>query len=276
MIDTILCDVIKTNVKSENSVALLLSGGVDSISVGFALHRLGLGIKIHAYSFRLDTQNNYDFNKAKEISEIMNFEFTGVVINTSNLVQDFHKLVSLGAKKKTNFEATYPFLHVFPKIKESYVATGWAADGYYGLSKKANIHFKHTKELFDKFRDNYFLPENCASYSFLKKVSDMHNKKLIAPYLDSKVKDYFYTMDWDELNKPYQKHHVRKAFEKEFNMIGKVNKHLNLQLESKVDKLFETLIDNKEINFKNRQRVMDICRDHYLLNNTNTLENFFE
>ena len=66
------------------------------------------------------------------------------------------------------------------------------------------------------------------------------------------------------------------AFEKEFNMIGKVNKHLNLQLESGIDKLFETLIDNKEINFKNRQRVMDICRDWYLLNNTNTLENFFE
>jgi len=273
MIDSILCDVLKTEVQSSKA-ALLLSGGVDSISVVFALHRLG--IKIHAYSFRLDIQDNYDFNKAKEISEIMNWEFTGVVINTSNLVADFHKLVSLGAKKKTNFEATYPFLHVFPKIKEAKIATGWAADGYYGLSKKANIHFKHTKELFDKFRDNYFLPENCASYSFLKKVSDMHNKKLVAPYLDSKVKDYFYTMDWDELNKPYQKHHVRKAFEKEFNMIGKVNKHLNLQLESKVDKLFETLIDNNRINFKSRQRVMDICRDHYLLNNTNTLENFFE
>ena len=61
MIDTILCDVLKTNVKSENSVALLLSGGVDSISIAFSLHRLEIGIKIHAYSFRLDTQDNYDF-----------------------------------------------------------------------------------------------------------------------------------------------------------------------------------------------------------------------
>jgi hypothetical protein len=38
-------------------------------------------------------------------------------------------------------------------------------------------------------------------------------------------------------------------------------KHINLQLGSGVDKLFETLIDNKKINFKNRKRVMDICRD---------------
>ena len=28
-----------------------------------------------------------------------------------------------------------------------------------------------------------------------------------------------------------------------------------------LDKLFEKLIDNKIINFKNRKRVMDICRD---------------
>ena len=35
----------------------------------------------------------------------------------------------------------------------------------------------------------------------------------------------------------------------------------NLQLCSNVDKLFETLLDNQEINYKKRKRVMDICRD---------------
>ena len=38
-------------------------------------------------------------------------------------------------------------------------------------------------------------------------------------------------------------------------------KHINLQLGAGVDKLFETLIDDKFINFKFRKRVMDICRD---------------
>ena len=35
---------------------------------------------------------------------------------------------------------------------------------------------------------------------------------------------------------------------------------------AKVDKLFEKLLDNKEINLYNRKRVMDICRDWYNIN----------
>jgi len=36
------------------------------------------------------------------------------------------------------------------------------------------------------------------------------------------------------------------------------------------------IIDNKEINFRGRKRVMDICRDWNLLNSTNTLEEFMQ
>ena len=260
MIDNILCEIIDEEVQS-NEVALLLSGGVDSISVAFAANRLRKNI--HGYSFRLDKSTNYDYDKAKYICEIMNWKFTGIVIDTSNLVDDFYKLSKLGAKTKTNFETIYPFIHLIPQVEEQTVLTGWAADGYYGVSKKAIINYKHTKELFDKFRDDYFLPEKQASYSFLKKVTDMNNKDLIAPYLHDKVKEYFYSMDWYELNKPTQKQHVRTAFAKEFDKIGKVKKHLNLQLESGINVLFESLLNNKKINYKNRTRVMDICKDHY-------------
>ena len=60
------------------------------------------------------------------------------------------------------------------------------------------------------------------------------------------VKDFFYDKTWEELNKPFQKHHVVNAFE-EFKMF-KFKKHINLQLGAGVDKLFETLIDDKFIN----------------------------
>ena len=55
-IDKLLVDHVKNNAP-DSKVALLLSGGVDSISVGFAAQRLGK--KIHAYSFRLDTHTNH-------------------------------------------------------------------------------------------------------------------------------------------------------------------------------------------------------------------------
>ena len=47
----------------------------------------------------------------------------------------------------------------------------------------------------------------------------------------------------------------------EFKGIGKFKKHINLQLGSNIDKLFESLLENNKINFKKRIRIMDICRD---------------
>lgn len=257
MIDKLLENEIR-QASSSDKVAVLLSGGVDSISVAFAAQRLGK--RIHAYSFCLDTHESYDYAKAKEISQICDWEFTGVKVPTNNLVQDFHRLVELDCRKKTHFECVYPFLYVYPEIEETEVLSGWAADGYYGISKKAMIHFKHTQELFDKFRDDYFAPDMCAGYKWHKKVADMHSKKFITPYLTDSVKHFFYSMSWNDLNRPYQKHHIRDAFD-EFKLIGKVKNHLNLQINGGIIPLFETLIDNKDINFKNRKRVMDICRD---------------
>ena len=251
--------------------ALLLSGGVDSISVGLAAHYAGK--KVHAYSFRLDMHNSYDIQKAEEVAKYMGWEFTPIIVPTDNLEQDWITLANLGCKKKTHFECVFPFLYVYPHIIEKYVVTGWGADGYYGVSKKAQIHYKHTKQKLDQFRDNYYLPKNSAGLLKHLIVTEKYGKVMINPFLDVDVKDFFYSMDWFELNKPYQKHHVRDAFE-EFKKI-KVKPHLNLQLNSKINVAFETLLNNKRINFKNRKRIMDIARD-WNENGTTSLEGFMK
>ena len=137
-IDKILMQNIEETVPDEK-VALLLSGGVDSMSVGFSAHRLGK--KITAYSFKTDEHDSYDYNKAQEVAEAMGWDFVGTVVPTSNLKEDFYRLLEMGCIKKTHFECVYPFLYLYPTIKEKYVLSGWAADGYYGVSKKAIINF---------------------------------------------------------------------------------------------------------------------------------------
>ena len=62
MIDKLLTQEINKQVWG-NDVAVLLSGGVDSISVAFAA--MNARKKITAYSFHLDTEVSYDFLKAK-------------------------------------------------------------------------------------------------------------------------------------------------------------------------------------------------------------------
>ena len=259
MIDEIITQEIDEQT-SDNKVAVLLSGGVDSLSVAFAAHRLHK--EVTAYTFHLKGQSTYDAEKAQEVSKLFGWNCVVIEVPTDNLEKDFLRLVNeVGCKKKTHFECCFPFLYVYPKIKEKAVLSGWAADGYYGISKKAMIHYGpgKTKEKFDEFRNNYFDYNNQAGYLWHELVARNNDKQLITPYLAFRVKEFYYEKTWEELNKPFQKHHVVTAFS-EFKKF-KFKKHINLQLGAGIDKLFETLLDNKTINYKNRKRVMDICRD---------------
>lgn len=258
-IKLLLEEEIKNSVPTEEC-AILLSGGVDSLSVAFAAANLGK--KITAYSFCLEDNLSYDYKFAESTAHHFGWDFKGIQIDMSDFEDKFLELVRLRCVKKTHFECVFPFLYVYPQIKEKYVLSGWAADGYFGVSKKANIHYKHTKEKFDEFRDDYFKPKNQAGYIWHRKVSDMHNKIFVTPYLTQSVKEYFYQFTWEELNKPKQKHHVREAFE-QFNL--KVPKpHRNLQIDSGITKAFERLVlPNKDLNVYNKTRIMDVCRDWY-------------
>ena len=254
----ILEDEIKKRVSTEEC-AVLLSGGVDSLFVAFAASNIGK--KITAYSFCLKDIPSYDYKFAEGVANHFAWNFKGIQIDMSNFNDKFLQLVDMECVKKTHFECVFPFLYVYPQIKEKYVLSGWAADGYFGVSKKANIHYKHTKELFDQFRDDYFQPENQAGYLWHKKVSDMHNKVFVTPYLSNPVKEFFYQYDWDELNKPKQKHHVRDAFE-QFKLYKQPKPHINLQIGSGITKEFERqVLPNKDLNLYGKPRIMDVCRD---------------
>ena len=156
MIDKLIIDQIEQQT-SDKEVAVLLSGGVDSLSVAFAAHRLGK--KITAYTFHLENNRTYDAMKAAEVAKLFGWDCVTVIVPTFNIKNDFQRLVKeVRCKKKTHFECCFPFLYVYPEIKENVVLSGWAADGYYGISKKAILHYGpgKTKEKFDEFRDNYF------------------------------------------------------------------------------------------------------------------------
>jgi len=259
MINKLLENHIKNNVSDKN-IAVLLSGGVDSLSVAFACEKLKYNIT--AYSFKLDNQSNYDFDKAEEVARKMNWKFVECIVPTNNLRQDFlHLNKKYECIKKTHYECVFPFMYLYPLITEKYVISGWAADGYYGVSKKACINYKEPKSKFDEFRDDYFKNFNRAGYNWHTLLAHKHNKIFITPYLDEEVKKYFYQFDWYSLNKPNQKHHVRNAYKEYFDRIDTVKNHINLQIGSGITRLFEKLIEDSIINFKNRKRIMDICRD---------------
>ena len=272
LIKSLLISHIKNNVP-DSEVAILLSGGVDSVSVGLAAENAGK--EVHAYSFYLNGPPSYDFIKAAEVAHKRNWNFTPVIVPTENLVEDWHRLVELKCRKKTHFECVFPFLYVYPQIEEKYVLTGWGADGYFGPSKKAMMRYSSYKKKrnyvkyckdhnqkrlnWNEFRLAY-LDGDCAGLKEHTNLATKHNKIHVTPYLDTDVRELLMSKSYEELNKPKQKHFIRKNFT-ELKKFGTIKPHQNLHLNAGVDKLFETLLKNSEINFCKRKRMMDVCRD---------------
>lgn len=263
MIRNILIEEVKKTLPDEEC-AVLLSGGVDSVSVALAADILGK--KLSCYSFHLSGNPSYDYITAEKVCNTMEWDFVGIEVPTENIQLDFHTLVNLGCKKKTHYECVFPFLYVYPKIKEKYVLSGWGADGYYGLSRSAldntkKWRVKENKKNFDAFRRDYYLDDNCAGYNHHKIVAEKYDKVFVTPYLCKEVSDFFFALDWYEVNRPKQKHHIRSAFADGFSKLVHINQHLNLQLGAGIPALFDVLLDDDEINYRNRKRMLDVYRD---------------
>lgn len=250
--------VVSEDLKNETKVALLFSGGVDSTSIGFAL--TDLGIQVSAYTFQMGEWVSRDMKHATKTAEIMNWDLTKIKVPVDNLEERFIELAKKWkCKKKTQFECTYPFLYVLPKIKENLVYSGIAADGHFGLSRKAMVHYKYPHKLFNQFRFDYFSAPNPAGQIQQKALIEEYGKRQSAPFLDKRIYDFFIQFTWDQLNLPKQKMPILKAYKGYFQKVGRRN-HENLQLISGADKICESLLKTK-LNKKNRSRTMDLYRD---------------
>lgn len=262
----------------DDECAVLLSGGVDSASVAIAAQDAGK--KINAYSFHLANTPSYDFDMAQKLSEEREWNFTPIVVPTDRLAEDWERLVKHGCRKKTHFETVFPFLYVYEQISEKYILTGWGADGYFGVSKKAMMRYSsfkkkrkyvhycknnlkaestsnETRVNWYQFRKNY-LEGDCAGLEQHTRLAESFDKIHVTPYLDERVYDILMRMTWQELNKPKQKNIIREEFD-----LHSLKPHLNLHLGSGVNKLFESLLKDDTINFNGRKRMMDVARDHY-------------
>lgn len=262
---TLFEQVVGERLGPDPSVAVLLSGGVDSLSCAFAAQSLGK--RVVAYTFQVAEWRSSDSASAEAAAKKFGWQFVLVKVPLSNLEKDFVKLArDWKCAKKTQFECTWPFLYLVPAIRENVVLSGIAADGHYGLSKKAMIHARPSRAAFVEFRQKYFGSANPAGQIQQKALLEAFGKVQIAPYLDRRLYDFFIPYDWNELNRPYEKHIVLNAYREEFQRVS-VRKHANLQLVSGVDHIFESLLKST-LNTKKRSRVMDLCRDYAVTQDT--------
>lgn len=256
-------EYLKNSITDKNSVALLFSGGTDSLTCLFAM--LNIGIKPTLYSFHMKNTIHKDIEVSMKVAKHLNLNHEIISINEDvkqleNDVTFLCKVMKLN--RKTNVQCTYPFLHVIPKIKEKNIVTGLCADDLYGTSKSMSIKYAKDKEGFDKARHKIFNNEYSSAYKPIKEVVESYGKTFLVPYRNKNVIDYFMSLSWEELNKPKQKQIAIDSYKDYFDELNVYRKNSNLQVGSKIREWHNELIDTN-LNKNNRKRVDEIYKDLY-------------
>ena len=213
-------------------IAVATSGGIDSSAL--VVSALEAGLTPTVFSFAFEGHPSTDFLYAEKLAKHFGVYFAPVYLPTSQekitaalrLLTRSYKL-----KKKARIECTFPFLFLADAVQAagiSTLVTGLCADGHFGLSKTAMIHFREPQAKFDAFRHDYFSDPDAGGRKGITAVCNAANVRLVNPYYDTRVFKLFIGRPWDELNKPRQKEAIRSEYPEldPFNL----PKHSNLQL----------------------------------------------
>jgi asparagine synthetase B (glutamine-hydrolysing) len=256
-------------------VALLLSGGVDSTIVGLAAHNLGH--QVVAYTFRVGARHSYDSKWAEKTAHTMGWEWVPVELPTSaqSIIRLWPEMHAMGCRKKRDFECTWPFMYVYPTIRERYVLNGLNADCFFGLGRKAvklgaagkdadPVAFNRLRVELNKFvcsrpigdLDRDHNPSGMWFHAQLQEANDIVD---VNPFVCQEMYDYLMRFTWQQLNMPRQKHFLHETYPAELELVGARN-HQNYQKAGKIDVLFEKLLATG-INFGGRNRTLEMFAD---------------
>jgi asparagine synthetase B (glutamine-hydrolysing) len=246
-------------------VALTFSGGIDSLSIGFAAQRAGK--RVHAYTFFLQGTTNTDIEAARYAAARFGWQFDAVPLPTDIevLQRDFARLHrDWHCRLKTQYECVWPMLYLAPRITEHAVLSALGTDGYFGLSRKALVRWKvrDDPDAFVRFREDFFANPNVGSRAMWSAVLAQHGKEHVVPYIDDAVKGLLLQQDWRTINGggQFEKVAIIRAFPDEFSRVP-IRKHANFQLVAGIPAHFERLLSTP-LNVHHRTRIIDLCRDY--------------
>ncbi len=258
----LLSDAVATQSR-DKTVALLLSGGLDSVSVGLTLEKAGK--IVHAYTFHLDGYPSKDLKKATAIAGHLGWPLAVITVPTAAVANDFLRLaIEQGCRKKTQFEVTFPLLYVFPQIDETEIWTGWNADDHYGNTRECAFRQRRMahqgmspaerKEAFDAERRAQFEgpltnPDSGDTWWYAHRLASQHGKRLFDPYLAHTVRNYFLQFDHERLS-PLNKPFIRQSLAGQLERLPRGSLAVGVQLQTGggVNSLFTTLLQDARIN----------------------------
>lgn len=261
-ISKVIKDVLVSTMKDSGTKRpfVFLSSGADSNCLLFAA--IEAGLKPIAVSFHMEGVMSRDFKQAQLTAKTFGLDFIEVVLPKS--VETLKKNCTIlatkyGCRSKSDFECSWPMYRAFKtvadyaakhKIKNPTVFTGHAADIYYVLSKKGNMHYNGApgKKSPDDYRTERFHDPKLSQRHILPKIAKVVGIKNEIPWVDARILKAFKGASLADVNKPRQKEPSRLAFAS-YLAKTKIYQHTNFQLgDSNISKHFELLLDDEEWN----------------------------
>ena len=247
---------------SRSTVALSLSGGLDSTIVGVLCEEVGK--KVVAYTYELDGIPSSERPIAEAIARHMGWPLRIVRVPTVDVSRAFIRLaIEHRCTKKTQFEVTYPIAHVIPEIAETEIFTGWNFDDHYGNTredilemsrlKRSGLSDAELKVQFDALRDLKYAKSDGEgspdTFWFASRIAASLGKRLIDPSTAPSVRQFFRQFSHDQLCSP-EKPLVRAMFADALRHLpaNLITKGVKLQKGGKVHEIFRTLLDDPIIN----------------------------
>tara|TARA_R100001230_G_C5688050_1_gene198892 strand:- start:551 stop:1396 length:846 start_codon:yes stop_codon:yes gene_type:complete len=226
--------------KAPDEIVVGTSAGIDSASI--VVSALDVGKKVTVASFTLSDRLSNDFKGAKKIADYFDLDFMPIQIPTdpdiilNKVLQVIRILTAPESKfhlklKKTTIETIVPQVFLLSEMQQrgqKTLVTGLGADAHFGLTKKAMIHYRKTKDLFQEMRNMRYEDIDNSQKTSFPIVAKHFGVRPIAPYINKDIFDIYSDATWAELNRPRVKETIRREFP-EVNGICE-NKHVNLQL----------------------------------------------
>lgn len=136
MLRNIINEYLVKNIDNKNDVALLFSGGMDSLSI--LLSCLDVDIKPHLYTFYLDNHISEDIIRSREIAKIFDLKLTEIKITTRDisLTEDIKFIIKrFKTSKNTAIQCIHPFIYIMPNIIEGHVLIREATKQGYAIAR---------------------------------------------------------------------------------------------------------------------------------------------
>lgn len=237
-------EYLQEKIMDKESVAILCSGGMDSLSL--VLSSMELGIKPVLYTFYLKSYESPDLYSSRNIASLFQLPLVEVAIDdrdVTKLQKDVvYMMKTFKVKKKTAIQCIYPFLYVAPLIKEKVVLSGLCADDLYGTPRSMAKH-RNDPATFSALREARILNPSASSYKEIKELLERHDKQFMAPYKEcEKLVNYFRTHMYKDMHSPKQKWLTYRDYQAEIETYDLFRLNSNLQCGSRIREWHEELM----------------------------------